>query len=309
MRSGGSGVDRRAGLRPTTSTVPTIDSVVAMTNVVERNRAITLGYHELSEAVCALLGYDHANWMTFGQWASAEAGRAIRGESIPSLVRPLLGHEIEAAVAGGNAAVFGDVGPAFVRFILAFRSDPDAQSDPVRAAVVLGELCSHPDLTRNADLTRAFTAYTDALLLSHATDSDSRRRRAQRMLVANVSIGAAEQLVADPFVRAAIPGRSLVAIIATAHMGIHLPDAVLALDRDVPPPAYLDGTEFPVDLASLSDPDLVALADRFGQAPDSAVNSDAPDWESYEERMGFIFTFLRAYQCDPALFEMPARSH
>ena len=33
--------------------------------------------------------------------------------------------------------------------------------------------------------------------------------------------------------------------------------------------------------------------------------SDAPDWESYDERMGFIFTLLRAHQCDPALFALP----
>jgi len=106
-------------------------------------------------------------------------------------------------------------------------------------------------------------------------------------------------------VRAAIPGRWIVAIAATAHMHIRIPDGVLALDRDVPPPPYLGGPPFPADLMILEDPDAIDLAVRFGQDPDSAKNSDAPDWESYEERMGFIFTLLRAHQGDPALFDLP----
>jgi hypothetical protein len=62
---------------------------------------------------------------------------------------------------------------------------------------------------------------------------------------------------------------------------------------------------FPPGLETLNDPDALALAERFGQDPGSAANSDAPDWESYDERMGFIFTLLRAHQCDPALFALP----
>lgn len=283
----------------------TIGRVVAMPDIVERNRAITHGYHVLSEAVAALLGRTDANWLTFGQWASAEAGRAIRGESIPGLARPLMGREIERAVAGGNAAVFGDVGPPFARFVVAFRDHPSAQHDPVEAAAILEGLSAAPELRDSEDLRHAFAAYADVLLLGN-TSPDLAARRAQRILVANVSVGAAEQVVADPFVKAAIPGRSILAVIATAHLGIHLPGASLALDRDVPPPTYLGGAQFPPELVVLDDPELRALAARFGQDLASAANSDAPDWEDYRERMGFIFTFLRCYQCDPALFAMPA---
>lgn len=125
------------------------------------------------------------------------------------------------------------------------------------------------------------------------------------MLVANASVGAHEQRVADPFVRAAIPGRWISAIVATSHMGLRVPEGVLELQRDVPPPAYLRGAAFPPALVRLEDPDAVALALRFGQDLATAQESDAPDWESYDERMGFIFTLLRAYQCDPALFGLP----
>ena len=283
----------------------TIERVVAMADIVERNRTITRGYHALSEAVAALLGRTDANWLSFGQWASAEAGRAIRGESIPGLARPLIGGVIERAVAGGNAAVFGDVGPPFARFVVAFRDRPSAQHDPVEAAAILEALSAAPELRESDDLRHAFAAYTDVLLLG-STSPDRAARRARRMLVANVSVGAAEQVVADPFVKAAIPGRSILAVIATAHLGIHLPDASLALDRDVPPPAYLGGAQFPPELDVLDDPDLRALAARFEQDPSSTADSDARDWEDYRERMGFIFTFLRAYQRDPALFAMPA---
>jgi hypothetical protein len=125
------------------------------------------------------------------------------------------------------------------------------------------------------------------------------------MLVGNVSVGAHEQRVADPYVRAAIPGRWISAIVATSHMGLRLPRGTLALQRDVPPPAYLDGAMFPPDLVHLDDAEAVTLARRFGQDLESAVNSDAPDWESYAERMGFIFTLLRAHQCNPELFGLP----
>ena len=123
--------------------------------------------------------------------------------------------------------------------------------------------------------------------------------------MANVSIGAHEQVVADPFVRAAIPGRWIVAVAATSHMGIRIPDGSLRLDRDVPRPAYLAGAQFPPELEHLTDSEALALAARFGQDVGSADDSDAPDWESYEERMGFIFTLLRSYQRDLSLFDLP----
>ena len=152
---------------------------------------------------------------------------------------------------------------------------------------------------------RAFAAYADAFDLLAAGDPDP-RRRALRMLVANVSVGAHEQRVADPFVRAAIPGRWLSAIVATSHMGLRLPEGTLALSHDVPPPAYLGGPAFPALLEHLEpDAEALALALRFHQDPETADQSDAPDWESYDERMGFIFTLLRAHQGDPALFDLP----
>jgi len=283
----------------------TIEAIVTIPDPLARNAAITRGYHVLALAMRDTIGHDNANWLCFGQWASAEARRAIRGETVPAMLRPIIGDEVTRAVADGNAAVFGDVAPPFIRFIRAVRENPRAQTDAGAAGDVLANLASHPQLAESEDLRHAFSAYTDALVLRSETGPEAATRRAQRVLVANASVGAHEQIVADPHIRAAIPGRWLVAIAATAHLGIRIPDGVLELHRDVPSPDYLEGAPFPRALRELEDPEAIALARRFGQDPHSARHSDAPDWESYHERMGFIFTFLRAYQQDPAMFAMP----
>jgi hypothetical protein len=283
-----------------------IEAVVSMGDPVERNLVITRGYHALAVAMGDVIGRENANWLCFGQWASVEAGRAIRGESVPSLVRPLIGEEVAAAVAAGNAAVFGDVAPPFIRFIRAFTDNPAAGRDPDAADAVLARLVAHPQLAASPDLRRAFAAYTEALLLRHVARPEAAKRRAERVLVANASVGAHEQVVADPHIRAAIPGDSLLAIAATAHLGIRIPDGVLELGRDVPAPGYLGGPPFPPALLHLEDPEARDLASRFGQDPESARHSDAPNWEDYGERMGFIFTLLRAYQQDAAMFDLPS---
>jgi hypothetical protein len=181
----------------------------------------------------------------------------------------------------------------------------------MRSAQVIGSarsarvaLLADPVIAANDDIIRAFTAYADAFELLAAGDPDP-VRRAQRMLVANASIGAHEQRVADPYVRAAIPGRWISAIVATSHMGLKVPEGMLQLHRDVPRPAYLDGAQFPPHLVHLDDPEACELATRFHQDPDTVADSDALDWESYDERMGFIFTLLRVYQGDPELFALP----
>jgi hypothetical protein len=280
-----------------------VADVVADPDPLRRNAAITRGYHALSEAVAAILGREHANWLTFGQWASAEARESIDGTGVPEVARRFFGEEIARAVADGNAAIFADVTPPFIRFVKLF-SEARPASDPTALAPARAALLAEPQIAASVDLVRAFGAYADAAILLAAGDPHP-ARRAERMLVANASVGAHEQHVADPFVRAAIPGRWISAVVATSHMGLRVPEGVLELHRDVPPPAYLGGPQFPPPLLELDDPEAVELAVRFGQDLDGAGASDAPDWESYDERMGFIFTLLRSHQCDPALFDLP----
>jgi hypothetical protein len=278
-----------------------VERTVTIADPLVRNAAITRGYHALSEAVAGILGRRHANWLTFGQWASAEARRSIDGSAVPSAIRPFVGDDVAEAVAAGNAAIFADVAPPFIRFVREMHAAAITDATLEDAS---GRLAAHPQLAGSEDLTRAFRAYADARRL-RLRGEDGTPAFAARILVANASVGAHEQRVADPYVRAAIPGRWVAAIAATMHMGIRIPEGVLELSRDVPPPEYLGGAMFPSALATLDDPDALALAMRFGQDPGSAAMSDAPDWESYDERMGFIFTLLRAHQCDPAMFALP----
>lgn len=90
-----------------------IRAIVAMPDPVARNAEITRGYHALAILASDVIGRENANWLCFGQWASAEAGRAIRGASVPALLRPLMGESVTTAVAAGKAAVFGDIAPPF----------------------------------------------------------------------------------------------------------------------------------------------------------------------------------------------------
>ena len=284
-----------------------VERVVADPDPLRRNAAITRGYHALSEAVATVLGRDHANWLTFGQWASAEARESIDGTAVPAVARPFFGEEIARAVADGNAAIFADVAPPFIEVVRLFAGlDPGTErgAGPDAPAVARAALLADPRIAASEDLVRAFGAYADAASMLAAGDPQP-ARRAARMFVANVSVGAHEQHVADPFVRAAVPGRWISAVVATSHMGLRLPDGMLELAHDVPPPPYLGGAQFPAVLEHLDDADAVALAARFGQDLGSAAASYAPDWESYDERMGFIFTLLRTHQCDAALFALP----
>ncbi len=63
--------------------------VVAEPDPLGWNAAITRGYHALSEAVASLLGRDHANWLTFGQWASAGGCAAIAEPTKALVMRPV----------------------------------------------------------------------------------------------------------------------------------------------------------------------------------------------------------------------------
>ena len=52
-------------------------------------------------------------------------------------------------------------------------------------------------------------------------------------------------------------------------------------------------------------PGCATLLLSYGQPVDDASESAAPTWEEFDERMGFIACFFRAYQRDPGLFALP----
>jgi hypothetical protein len=265
--------------------VDVVSEVRRVNDPVERNRVITAGYHRLSAEMATKVGRSDANWLTFGTWASFSAGKFIRGEVGP--VR--WGAE---SVAEGNLAIISDVAPRFERFLQL------SETVPWKNMI---EAVSEDDLlTESRQLAEAFTCYAEAGALP-----DSDRRRAELLLRANILIGHHEQYFADSFIDDAIPLGGLAGILGTRFVKITIPEGDLDVCRDVPRPRYLNGKQWPEVLTGLADRRLLELLAEYGQDSASARHSDAPTWESFEERMGFIACFFRAYQRDQSLFQRP----
>lgn len=132
-----------------------VDEIVALDQPVVRNLLITQSYHELSEAMTALLGTGDGTWCMFGTWASKTAGAFIRGDELPAAARRMvrsspvvqeqtgrveralkegchvavapvdLAEEVAGRLAGdvalyigqGNKVVFEEMGGAYAQFV------------------------------------------------------------------------------------------------------------------------------------------------------------------------------------------------
>jgi len=253
-------------------------------DIVTRNFRITEMYADLSLAMSALLGDGDANWLTFGLWASRTAGAFIRGEA----TWVDWGRE---AVAAGNLAIIEDIAPCFIAYLGSCSPVPQDLSHPV-AQAGLARIREFPHLQN------AFDKYERARQ-RQANPSDA--IRAQQILSANIHIAYHEQALADRFVDAAIPLGGGFGIVATRFVTLLLPHTELHLGRPLEPPAYLNGRQWPEVLDELDDPDLQELYAAFKHTPHDVQASAARSWEDFDERMGYIATFFRAYQRDPAL--------
>jgi hypothetical protein len=267
-----------------------VDEALSVSDPVARNYAITRVYHQMSEQVAGVVGRSDANWLTFGAWASSTAGRFIRGEGVPTRWGA-------SAVAEGNAAIIADIGPRFARFLL-LAGDVDAPSLP-------DAVSDDPRLTESEELAEAFGCY--AVLVAGGTDGPGPDdvRRAELMLRANLLVAHHEQRFADDFIDDAIPLGGVAGILATRFVSIGIPDGDLDVCRAVPQPSYLAGRQWPDALATIRDARVRDLLVAYGQPVDDVTESAASSWEDFDERMGFIACFFRAYQRDPDLFALP----
>lgn len=252
-------------------------------DVVLRNRLITSAYDDLSRETATLLGEVDANWLTFGKWASFTAGRFIRGEGTP--VRWGAGK-----VAEGNAAIICDIAPRFVRFLEL--ADVESSDD-------LATLVASDDLIGQEPTTlEAFTSYAEALGIDNDLDDPG---SAQAMLRGNLLVAPHEQSLADDFVDDAMPLGGLFGVITTRFVTLEIPEGSLDLSQPVPFPQYLHGERWPPALAEISDARLKSLVQSYGHEWQSTQGSAATTWEVFDERMGYIAQFFRAYQRDPSL--------
>jgi hypothetical protein len=270
-----------------------------MDDPAARNTEITRCYCDLSNELAGVLGRTDLNWFSFGAWASATAGHAIRGESLPFDWRT------SDNVAAGNLAIIVDVAPPFIRWLAEIDRHGGATAEALDATLRDPTLASAPQLVA------ALTAYQLAVDLRAASasgvaDTDADHAAAQLVLLGNVLMGAHEQHLVDTFIDAAMPLGGVFGLVTTRFIVIETPDGPIDVCRDVPCPGYLAGARFPGVLDPLSNADLVGLAVRFGQSVAGDVSaSNALTWEDYDERMGFILTFFRAYQRDERFFVLP----
>jgi hypothetical protein len=265
-------------------------------DVVVRNRVITLAYRNVSESVADVLGRSHLNWFSFGAWASGTAGGVMRGEGIPIDLGTTDG------VAAGNLAIIEDVAPPILRWL------DEIAVDGAPTPGALERTLADPRVAAAPQLGEAIRCYH--AVAAHRTSPDAEplteKQEAELMLLGNVLFAAHEQHVADRFIDAAMPLGGPFGLITTRFVSIVTPDGPLDVCRDVVAPGYLAPDLFPIELAELQHPELCALCERFEQSTSTeSIGSRAWSWEDYDERMGFILTFFRAYQRDARYFDVP----
>ena len=278
-----------------------VAEIVAIADPVVRNVAITACYRDLALAVAEIVGRIDVNWLAFGAWASGSAGRVIRGDGLP------LGLDLgtSLAVAEGNRAIIGDIAPRFVRWL----DEVTLAGAPTRMALEVA--LADPLFDGAPDIAAALAAYQSALELRALAevahlDDEADRAVAELMLLGNVRVAAHEQWIADALIDEAMPLGGLFGRIATRFVDVYTPDGPVDVCRDVPPPSYLSGQRYPAVLDHLAHADLCELAARFDHALTVDVTgSSATTWECYEERMGFIFAFFRAFARDTRFYDVP----
>lgn len=254
-----------------------------------RNILITRMYYQLGRSMDALLGGQDANWLTFGTWASHTAGRFIRGEGLP--VSWGAQH-----VADGNLAIIDDIAPCFIAYLATVHGAAHDREQPLFS---MGLEC----IGGSEYLADAFDCYEQ---VRHQAPDSGDVQRAQLILRANVSVAYHEQWLADCFIDRAMPLGGLFGIASTRFVQLHLPQTSLDLCDPVPCPDYLHGRMWPEPLDTIQDPSLERLYQRIGQDPQDVDGSAARSWEDFDDRMGFIAVFFRAYQRDPALHAFPS---
>jgi hypothetical protein len=215
-----------------------VERIVAMDDQPElRNLLITQGYHDIGVHLARFVGRDDANWCTFGAWASRTAGRFIRNEEVPSLLRDVLakhaavdhhrklataaGHpdlfdsadaiiaDVQRYILTGNKVVFAELALAFSRFLEAVgkheRRD-DAALEALLAAMPDGP--SLPDrVTRGPGGTLVVQSQGGQSVLKaslryyyEAKWEKDETRKAQLVLLASAYGGIHEQTRLQPYI-------------------------------------------------------------------------------------------------------------
>jgi hypothetical protein len=275
-----------------------LDRILQLDDAVARNRLITQCYRDIADQLAAVVGRRDLNWFAFGAWASGTAGAAIRGEGIP------VDFGTSRNVGAGNLAIIADVAPAAMRWLDEIERDGSATPEALERAL------ADPIFERAPKLGEAIRCYHEAALLLPSADTDPAcdKAAAEFVLLGNLHMGEHEQTVVDGFIDAAMPLGCLFGLVTTRFIAIETPDGKVDVCCDVLAPPYLVNAIFPSVLLTLEHADLLAACVALEQSSGSDTSaSNAVRWEDYDDRMGFILTFFRAYQRDSRFFDVPAR--
>lgn len=298
-----------------------IDRVVHMTDPVQRNLWITYTYHRLELALAERLGADDLSWCAYGTWASKTAGRFIRGEVVPELLRPLLAAtsarwlagadaRVRERIAAGNLLVFAELAPCFAALLAVLdRDDPEAGAHLTNLAYGDSDRGGQ-DLLRRAMLT----------YLAAAATRDP-KTRSEQILLANTLVAYHEQIRLQETIAAALSaplsllvpaeasalrgqlgqriGQALRALMTRFLMTMELPGERLHLGHDVP--ALACGAMFPRDLEQIHLPELRSLLGALDRTPDTTDGSAANDWSELADRMNFVVDLFRSRQRDRSM--------
>jgi hypothetical protein len=292
------------------------DDIARTPDLVLRNLRITEMYHRLSVQLATLLGRDDANWCTFACHASRTAGYSIRGEVLPAAIRAsfaavLLGRFVDRVtrrvsheISAGNLAVFAELAPLFARFVRTFHADP--RHDRERFGAVVAALTPGATEAGGQDaLIAALGHYHDAM------SEPAAKRRAELILLGNVTVGLHEQIRLQPhIVRALDAPASLVGVrsfgrrvLTRRLMQLRLPQRSFRLGEDVP---LLRGRrQFPELLVRLEHPALAGLVMQWDRDVHSLRGSAARDWGELAARMNYIVDLFRSRQRSPEVFDPP----
>lgn len=314
-----------------------LDDIAALSDLPSRNYLITSAYHRLSHRVGELLGHDDANWMTVAAWSSEQVGKFIRCENIPlsgldwCLLRELSAHFIDgapyrtfvagatSALAAANAAIFGEIAPAFLFFV---------EQAPAHDRVVFSRRFERylrdqaaPGEAGGALLLTAFELYYKG----YRARSDE--ARSQYVFLGNAYLAMREQSRLDEWIARSLSfepaGRAAqrlglyrdTDVLAASRrlftrlvLSLQLPRERVRLGSDLPP--RKDGSSFAPTLRRF---DALAPEDRqyvgpvlaLCRDPESLQGTAATDWSKLDERMNFIIGLFRSRQRDRELFLDP----
>lgn len=242
-----------------------VDDIIGLdSDPVLRNLLITQCYFELSEALGGLLGFENANWCTFATWASKTAGRFIRKEDCPELLRRIFGvqdvqldrdmvpppsgidfgppsvdlglldlpervlEEVSKLIARGNLLVFGEIGPMFARMLEIYDGHPHPTDAMLEAA--MEPLKDGSIKEGGQELLRSALTHFHRSILSDDPDT-----KAELILLGNARIGLHEQMRLQPYIKGSLnaPVRRLMRTLggSTGRLPNILQSAVEAMAR------------------------------------------------------------------------------